>query len=93
MARVNLCFVFAVHSVTILTLAYQFSEPSGAPINIQVRVLSSSSVEVQWEPPSFIHHNGLISGYWVEVTDWRAPPRLVFNETTEKLSMVIEGIS
>ena len=50
-------------------------------------------MEVQWEPPSLIHHNGVISGYWVEVTDWGIPPRLVFNETTEKLSMVIEGIN
>ena len=77
----------------IIPACHCFSEPSGAPTNIQVRVVSSSSVEVHWEPPSFFHHNGIISGYLVEVTDWGTPPRLVFNETTEKLSMMIEGMT
>jgi hypothetical protein len=68
------------------------SEPSGAPDSIQVRVLSSSSVEVHWEPPSFIHHNGIIIGYWVEVTHGMTPPQSVFNETTDKLTIVVDGL-
>ena len=68
------------------------AEPSGAPVNIQVHILSSSSVEVQWDPPGTLHHNGIINQYWVEVTEWMNPAHVVFNDNTTEMSIIIDGM-
>jgi len=43
-------------------------EPSGAPKAVQIRILSSTSVEVQWQPPDFLDQNGVLTGYTVVLT-------------------------
>ena len=44
-------------------------EPSGTPNEIQIAILSSTSIEVQWQPPDFIDQNGIITGYTVILTN------------------------
>lgn len=39
------------------------SEPSGAPTSIQIRLLSSTSIRVTWQPPEFLEQNGPLEGY------------------------------
>ena len=40
-------------------------EPSGTPNDIQIRILSSTSIYVRWMPPDFLDQNGVITGYIV----------------------------
>ena len=44
-------------------------EPSGTPNTIQITILSSTSIEVQWQPPDFHDQNGIITGYTVILTN------------------------
>ena len=41
------------------------AEPTGPPNALQVKVLSSTSAELTWEPPDFLEQNGLIIEYAV----------------------------
>ena len=42
--------------------------PSGSPVNLITTALSSTHVELEWEPPEFIYQNGIIRQYIVMVS-------------------------
>lgn len=44
------------------------SAPSSPPENLNGEVLSSSSVYLQWDVPPPEHQNGIITGYFINVT-------------------------
>lgn len=50
---------------TIYTISHALAAPSVAPQNIQVNTVSSTQLEVQWEPPPVETQNGIIQGYKV----------------------------
>jgi len=56
-------------------LLCSFVAPSVAPQNIQINTLSSTQLEVQWEPPPAETQNGIIQGY--KVTPPNHPPRTI----------------
>lgn len=56
----------------LLYLLCSFLAPSVAPQNIQINTLSSTQLEVQWEPPPAETQNGIIQGY--KVTPPNHPP-------------------
>ena len=66
-------------------------EPSGAPKNIQIQVLSSTSVKVLWDPPDFLDQNGVITTYWISVIDVSLKTESIFNTTMDSKFIVIEG--
>lgn len=66
-------------------------EPSGAPRNIQIQVLSSTSVKVLWDPPDFLDQNGVITVYWISVIDVALKTESIFNTTMDNKLIVIEG--
>ena len=43
--------------------------PTGAPRNIAAAAVSSSSISLTWEPPSFELQNGIIRSYHINVTE------------------------
>ena len=49
--------------VLISCVIISFSVPTGSPTNIQVRLLSSTSVIISWGPPDILHQNAPITGY------------------------------
>ena len=49
--------------------SFNIAEPSGTPNVIQISILSSTSIEVQWLPPDFIDQNGVITGYTIILTN------------------------
>ena len=42
--------------------------PSGTPENLHVEIQSSTSVTVTWDPPPTESQNGIITGYFINVT-------------------------
>ena len=42
--------------------------PSGPPENLHVEIQSSTSVTVTWDPPPTESQNGIITGYFINVT-------------------------
>lgn len=43
--------------------------PSGSPENIVATSLSSTSVELSWDPPPVDQQNGIITNYYINVTE------------------------
>ena len=41
--------------------------PSGSPVNVTVRAVSSTSLLVSWQPPEQLEQNGIITGFKVQV--------------------------
>lgn len=54
-------------------------------------VLSSTSVEVHWKPPHFLHQNGIITGYWIGIAELVSFPLFIFNTTSVNLVVIISG--
>ena len=64
--------------------------PSGAPTNITVEALSSTSFLITWEPPPPSQHNGVITQYRLLVTSDSGETQ-VFEVPASILSREIEG--
>ena len=64
--------------------------PSGAPTNITVEALSSTSLLITWEPPPPSQHNGVITQYRLLVTSDSGETQ-VFEVPASILSHEIEG--
>ena len=64
--------------------------PSGAPTNITVVALSSTSLLITWEPPPPSQRNGVITYYRVLVTN-DSGQKQVYNVSADQLSLRIEG--
>ncbi len=43
--------------------------PTGSPIGLSVIVLNSTDVQISWSPPPLSEQNGIISSYYLSVTD------------------------
>ncbi len=43
--------------------------PTGSPIGLSVIVLNSTYVQISWSPPPLSEQNGIISSYYLSVTD------------------------
>jgi len=69
-----------------ILLNFQPPEPSAAPNAIQIRVLSSTSAEMQWQPPDLLDQNGVITGYTVILTSTD-----VYNLTSNETHIHVEG--
>ena len=57
-----MCCMFSDLCMSLITV------PSGAPTNITVESLSSTSLMITWEPPAPSLHNGVITRYRLLVT-------------------------
>ena len=66
-----------------------FPEPSGTP---NVIILSSTSIEVQWQPPDFIDQNGIITGYTVILTNMESGSSQKYNTSGNVTVQHIRGI-
>ncbi len=53
--------------VTFLFIYFFLLAPSSAPENISFKILSSSSIELSWQPPLESHINGILRLYRVAV--------------------------
>ena len=67
-------------------------EPSGTPNVIQISILSSTSIEVQWQPPDFIDQNGIITGYTVILTNMESGSSHEYNTSGNVTVQHIRGI-
>ena len=67
-------------------------EPSGTPNVIQISILSSTSIEVQWLPPDFIDQNGIITGYTVILTNMESCSSHEYNTSGNVTVQHIRGI-
>ena len=66
-------------------------EPSGTPNEIQIAILSSTSIEVQWLPPDFHDQNGIITGYTVILTNMETGSSHEYNISGNVRVQHIEG--
>ena len=66
-----------------------FPEPSGTP---NVIILSSTSIEVQWQPPDFIDQNGIITAYTVILTNMESGSSQKYNTSGNVTVQHIRGI-
>lgn len=46
--------------------------PTGAPENISISAVTSTSAIISWTPPSYEQQNGIIVGYNINVTDTKS---------------------
>ena len=66
-------------------------EPSGPPNEIQITILSSTSIEVRWLPPDFIDQNGVITGYTVILTNMETGSSHEYSTSDNVRMQHIEG--
>lgn len=50
--------------------------PSGAPLDVNGKVVNSTSIEIAWLPPAVRHRNGVLTGY-----------RLLYDEAVASLEL------
>ncbi len=62
--RVRACVRVCVHVCVCVCV---FTAPSVAPQNIQIKSVSSSQLDVEWQPPPVETQNGNIQGYKVMI--------------------------
>ena len=55
------------HIIVTFSLSLLSEVPSGAPMNLTVVALNSSTTQVSWDPPLSETQNGPISGYVVQI--------------------------
>ncbi|CAI8037191.1 Phosphatidylinositol phosphatase PTPRQ [Geodia barretti] len=67
------------------------AEPSGPPRDVAGRPLSSTSIHLQWEPPSFEEQNGDIESYKVLCFSVQNDP-LLLSYTTTTTDITITGL-
>ena len=73
-----------------LYVCFLIAVPSGAPTNITVEALSSTSLLITWEPPPPSQRNGVITYYRVLVTSDSGQMQ-VYNVSADQLSLRIKG--
>ena len=47
---------------------YNSTVPSSSPLNVMITSVDPASLEVSWQPPLEINHNGPITGYVIQYT-------------------------
>ena len=47
---------------------YNSTVPSSPPQNVMVTSVNPASLNVSWQPPPMIDHNGMITGYTIQYT-------------------------
>ena len=73
-----------------LTIAHTHTAPSAAPGNLQVTLISSYSVHLQWSPPPLEHRNGIIRRYDIVLSQLNLESRVQQSTSTE--SITIRGL-
>ena len=64
--------------------------PSHHPLNITEQVLGPTSFRLSWSPPPVEHHNGVIRGYNVNVTEIETGRKLRYS--TQSTAIVIRAL-
>ena len=77
MLVLNKCGMINLHSL--------FIAPSGFPVNVAATSLSSTSVLLSWNPPLAEQRNGIITEYYINVTEIEtgSTSQLVARDTTQ----------
>ena len=67
--------------------------PSGPPVNVTVKIESSTSIFISWQPPETLQQNGIITSYRIDVNSVIDPSQLyTYNTTSDALSFNVTGI-
>ena len=60
MVRLNSSTCYLLHHTLFFPIV-----PSHEPLSLEVTNVTSTSIQLQWDPPPSIHHNGVIRSYTV----------------------------
>ena len=69
-----------------------FAAPTGPPTNINIIILSSTSLHIAWQSPNQFERNGMITGYEIQLISGQDEILQVYNVSGVSLSLQIEGI-
>ena len=64
--------------------------PSRAPTSLTVVNITSTSLELQWDPPPPLFHNGLIGSYIVRCSEVETSGTIIRNSSTSQI--VVSGL-
>ena len=74
-STLNPCFP---HSICI----FDHAVPSGSPLNLDVRTIDSTTIELVWTEPPIETHNGIIVSYFINISVSNTKTSFVVNATT-----------
>lgn len=77
---------------TMFVFTPQSAAPSGAPTDFQAQALSSTSLQITWNPPEALERNGIITGYEILLVDAQNGTTRLYIINIGTLSFQIEGI-
>ena len=49
-------------------MTFSTAVPTSAPVHLQGHAINSTAIQVQWEPPPLADQNGVIRGYFINVS-------------------------
>ena len=61
--------------------------PSHEPLSLEVVRVTSTSIELQWEPPPTIHHNGVIGSYIILCVESETDETIRENSNTSEATI------
>lgn len=56
-------------------------DPTGSPLNVNSKIRSSKSIQVNWEPPEGIKQNGIITSYVIQIMSPTERRKIISNVT------------
>lgn len=69
----------------IMHMILYFPAPDGAPENLNVTMITSTSISLQWSPPMEVLWNGIIREYLINITEYNTGKILVYYSMTTSL--------
>ena len=71
---------------------YNSTAPSSPPQNVMVTDSDRASLNVSWQPPEEIHHNGMITGYMINYTRVGSSDMMSVNVNSGTTQYTISGL-
>lgn len=74
-------------TLIIIHITLHSSAPDGAPENIDVTMITSTSISLQWSPPIEMLWNGIIREYLINITEYNTGTSLVYYSMMTSLTV------
>lgn len=68
------------------------SAPSGPPLNLTGKAVSSTSIILFWEPPLISEQNGLIRYYNISITDSSIGTQNIYQVSSEHTQLIVASL-
>ena len=71
--------------------SFHHTAPSSSPVNVRATSLSESTIRITWEPPPPLDRNGVLTGYYINITGVEDGVTKPYTVLAASSSLTVEG--